>query len=89
LQEIAIRILGRHFQDALSSDYQFIFDQYINKIKMSDTTTLGFDYRGEPRFTAKKALQEIGELQQQPMDVQQQDILNELTIYIKDTFIVE
>ena len=58
LATMALRILGRHFQETLSQDQQARFAHYLQQTHHEDI----IDYRGEKRLTPAKALQDILEL---------------------------
>lgn len=84
LKDRCIRIMGRHYNDYLTSDLRQVYQDYLQTIKTNSEEIA--DYRGEKKLTPKLALQQIAELKNTALDTQQQSILNELEIYITTQF---
>jgi exodeoxyribonuclease I len=80
LQQLAIRLLGRHFPEYLTNEYQKIYQQYLQKIQSESNETT--DYRGQKRLNLQQALAEINELKTTALDPEQQQLLEELQLYI-------
>ena len=75
LQALAIRIIGRHFPENLTSEQAEKFKEHIKKENV-------IDHQGKNKLTAKKALEEIAELRNQPgLDREQLSLLEELENY--------
>ncbi len=85
LKEILIRIMGRHFPNYLNHEQKELFQNHLDTLKFQGDGG-GHDYRGQKRFTAENALQEITTLASQSLDEQQQTILHELKQYLKNKF---
>ncbi|MCX7120984.1 MAG: exonuclease domain-containing protein [Gammaproteobacteria bacterium] len=76
----AMRILGRHFPDALSSGNEF--EVYLKTIH-ADNGKVPVDFRGEKKLTVSQALIDISELQKSDkLDDAQKKLLNELELYL-------
>ena len=83
LQEQAIRLLGRHYQEHLSSLYLERYQQYLTNLHQSNEQTVAQDYRGEPRVTSSKALSETESLLSNPsLTSRQQNLLKELKKFL-------
>ena len=79
LQELGIRMIGRHFHGFLNQEEKKSYQEYINLINSEDNHLS--DYVGRQRFTRKIAFQEIQTLLSQQLDNEQQLILKELSNY--------
>lgn len=82
LQQRAIRLLARYFNDQLPTDWQQHYLEYFNKI---DSGTL-VDYRNEKRLTPTAALLEIEKLESVHPEPFQQFLLRDLAQYIQINF---
>jgi exodeoxyribonuclease I len=81
LQELAIRIMGRHFLDWLTPEKSAQYNRYLHEVFSGENTH--YDYRGYKRFTVQDALLEINDLhQQQTLDPEQKKLLNELLQFL-------
>ncbi|OAI49254.1 hypothetical protein AYO45_03080 [Gammaproteobacteria bacterium SCGC AG-212-F23] len=74
LRTLAIRILGRHFPEALSSQQKDSFEKYLSQIKSESTTII--DFKGEKHSTPAAALQQLSAIQN-PTD-EQKTILTQM-----------
>lgn len=80
----AIRILGRHFPEALSAENKKEFHLYLQAI-YDDHATPPVDFRGEHKLTRQKALEDIAELQKSnQLDAQQRILLENLRGFFAD-----
>lgn len=78
LHHLAIRLLGRHFPEALSTTQAALFNDYLKNLHSL------IDYHGEKRLTVETALNEMNELRKQPLLTQKQlKLLEELELYLK------
>ena len=81
IQELAFRILGKHYYDQLSKKLQKEFHEYLAKTNPVNDQVI-VDYRGDKRLTAIEALKEIHELKNfTQLDTEQQTLLDNLEIY--------
>lgn len=78
LQELGLRILGRHFRHLLQSQENQYYSDYLLTLN-SENGALG--HTGLPRLTRTKAIQELAELQSTALSDQQKKILGELFDY--------
>jgi exodeoxyribonuclease-1 len=83
LQMLALRILGRHFPDTLTSQQTEQFAEYMQKTRSNGETEILIDYQGKKRLTAQAALHEIIELRKK-LDLTnlQLELLAELENYL-------
>lgn len=80
---LALRILGRHFPDALSQEHRTQFDEYLHSVLSNENSFQRIDYRRTPKLTRQKALEAITQLQlETTLDAQQKTLLNELEIFL-------
>lgn len=83
-QEQAIRILGRHYPEALSEESKSLFMQYLNSIAADSEINIPTDYRNQIHLTPQRALQEIYILiKEDELDDKQLQLLQELEDYLK------
>lgn len=79
MKEQALRILGRHYFEALPPDEQATFTLYLKNAYST------LDYRGKPRMTRTAALSEIAQLRNSGgLDDEQIKLINGLEQYIQD-----
>jgi exodeoxyribonuclease-1 len=84
---LAQRILCRNYPQADPGDYGPEYQQYLNRINPTKQEDAIEDYRGEKRTTPQGALAEIKQLEKAgEMDDHQQQLLEDLEGYIRDTF---
>lgn len=81
LQELAVRIVGRHDASLLPENALNIYQNHINSLQGGDDQLMFFDYKGQQRPTIKIALDEITSLEQQTLHMEQQIILQEIKEY--------
>lgn len=85
LQEIAIRILGRHCPHYLSNDMTTRFADYMQAVKSNNATDMPIDYRGNRRLTSSAALAKLQEIKgTMALDAEQLRLLQELEDYLCD-----
>lgn len=83
-QTLAMRILGRHFNEYLAPENKTYFNNYLKTI-YSDNAVAPIDFRGEKKLTATQALIEIESLKNnKQLDEAQQRLLNELKVFIEE-----
>jgi exodeoxyribonuclease-1 len=88
LKQLALRIMGRHFPEYLSSKLCQEFDDYLKSLNPQEEKNIAIDFRGEKRLTAQTALQEINVLNNsEKLDALQKNLLAELESYIKTRFV--
>ncbi len=81
LSALATRILGRHFPDFLNGQQAEYYSAYLSQINQSTKPII--DYTGMPRLTPKVALEKIVEMRNNPLDDEQQALLNALELFLK------
>lgn len=87
LKTLAIRLLGRHYPEALTEQQKKQFADYMQTINTCDEALIPIDFKGNKRLTSRMALNEITELRKQPeLDPQQHHLLNELEAYLLQQF---
>ena len=84
LRSLALRILGRHYHDALSDEHAQEFAEYMQAINAKDEAGIPIDYQGRKRLTPQNALLEIAELRQKK-ELHQDDLalLADLEAYLQ------
>jgi len=85
LQQLALRILGRHYPDSLSMSHQQQFSDYIKTIYFPKTGKHALiDYQGKKHMTVPDVLQDITQLREEnTLDTQQIALLEELKAYLQ------
>lgn len=86
LQELLIRIVGRHFPESLSSFAHSQFQNHLQRIQSNLDVEKLLDYRGQRRITPLEAYRKIQECYQLPIDTQQKSILDELKDHLVNNF---
>lgn len=82
MKEQALRILGRHYFEALPPRYQDEFTVYLKNVWDKSST---LDYRGKPRLTKEVALEEIALLRSSGnLDDEQIRLMAELEKYAQE-----
>jgi exodeoxyribonuclease-1 len=81
LYSLAVRVLGRHFPEALSLEQADYFSQYITKLNHAEMPSI-IDYKGNFRLTPSVALQRIEEMRKGLFDGNQLALLNDLAVFI-------
>ncbi len=79
-QELALRIMGRHFFHILSDEQQLQFKEYLEKATQSDLANAPIDYQGQKKLTASCALAAIQELHNTYLTEKQQHLLSEIKV---------
>jgi exodeoxyribonuclease-1 len=83
LQMLSLRILGRHYPDALTTHQAEQFAHYMKKINPSDDNETLIDYQGKKRLTPRIALNEMVELRKDiALTPVQLKLLDELESYL-------
>jgi exodeoxyribonuclease-1 len=82
-RKLALRIMGRHHYEYLSSEEKQEFDQYLSRIFSEKSEELFLDYKGKTKRNASSVLTQIAELKQQnSYTAEQLNMLEELSQYI-------
>lgn len=76
LKALALRILGRHFQEHMTNEQNQEFSNYLSHENI-------FDYQGNRRLTSQQALADIEALRKQPLSHEQTAILDELALHLQ------
>ena len=83
LRELALRLVGKNYPSALSSDQQAEFQHYLDTIYQGNMATV--DYKGRPRLTRQEALTEIDAITTcEPLSDQEKSIIAELTQWLSN-----
>ena len=91
-QELARRLMGRNFPDAVSGKLSRQFNRFLKQIHPSSDGDALVDYRGQRRTTPTTALKEIESLREETkkgdirLDAAQKKILAGLERYLQDRF---
>lgn len=86
----ATRVLFRNFPDAPLSGLDDGYRKYMARVSPEDEALAMKDFRNEKRLTPRSALKEIEKIRaEDSVDEEQKQILNELEIYLKNTFLCE
>lgn len=87
LKTQAIRIVGRHFPDMLTSPLKDEYHSYLASIHPEQEENALIDFQNKKRLTPKSALQQIETIRQTvAINHEQQKLLTELEGYLKKTF---
>jgi exonuclease I len=82
LKKLTIRLLGRHYPDAMSTEQSQDFAEYMQQVKAAETSPL-IDFKGNIRLSSESALREITELRKiATLDQTQLSLLDELEKYL-------
>lgn len=82
-QELAVRLIGRNYPDALTGDYKKQYDDYLTNV-FANTTFI--DYKQQKKMSRLDALAEIEEIKKENLFTDKQDLLSEIeTFYINHT----
>lgn len=77
LQEIALRILGRHYTNTLTAEQQAHFTEYVNSIFKPHNPP--HDFKGEAHFTLDKLRAECEKIKnERALDAEQKALIEEL-----------
>jgi hypothetical protein len=78
LQTLGLRILGRHFPDALSPTQMARFAAYQQQVRTMDDTEVLVDFQGKKRMTPQAAMIEVEEIRKRgDLDQEQVQLLDE------------
>lgn len=88
LKALAIRVLGRHYPDALKENQAEQFNEYMQRVNPNGETDVIIDYKGNKRLDSKAALHEIKELRKKTLTPEQTALLAELESYLSTRFSV-
>jgi exonuclease I len=87
LQEIAMRIIGRHYPQHLTPGLAKKFERYLQQINPASDDDSPKDWQGEKRLTPRMALQHIKTIQaENPIDAGGLALLADLENYIVRQF---
>ena len=87
LKQLAIRLLGRNYPELLSAEQQTVFTEYLERLDTTDEARAIIDLKGEKRLSPRAALADIALLRKEtPLDVEQQQLLDELEHYLQVKF---
>jgi exodeoxyribonuclease-1 len=83
LKQLARRLLGKHYPEALIAAQQHYFQDYLQQINPLENTLELTDHQGKKRLTVKDALQDIGLLREGTgLSTAQLSLLSELEQYL-------
>lgn len=82
-KEQALRIMGRHFFNELSTQDQDLFNEYLQKAVHSTAEQAPVDYRGQRKLTLPAALAELATLKNSSLDPEQHALLAEFDQYYR------
>jgi exodeoxyribonuclease-1 len=83
LQQLAIRILGRHYSDIMSTQQHELFANYLQQVNPSRLEDTMIDYQGKKRMTPAAALNDIAIIREQKtLSPEQIHLLSELENYL-------
>lgn len=82
LKELALRILGRNYADALPDSLKTQFNHYRDNL-LSNTSKTPIDWKGEKRRTAQSVLAELAQLQKTDSNASDQLLLQGLEAYVQ------
>jgi len=83
LQEIATRIMGRHYPQYLSSTLTEKFEHYLSQLNSVSGEDAPTDWRNEKRLTSSAALEKLAAIKQAgELDTEKMALLNELEEYL-------
>jgi exodeoxyribonuclease-1 len=84
LKTLALRILGRHFSDAMSHSQQEQFSAYLRAVNPVNDEDAIIDFQGRKRTTPTSALQDITDIKTQKLlSNEQMALLSELEQYLE------
>lgn len=87
LQEIAARIIGRHYPQYLTPLLAEKFTTYLECIKSKDLENIPTDWRGEKRLTVKMAMRNMAKIKEAGnKEGKELELLSGLEKYLLDTF---
>lgn len=82
LATLAIRLLGRHFPEALTPKQTEIFENYLQQIKPDNTDAALIDFKGGKRLTPKQALEEMKVLRTESLSTHHLSLFKDLETYL-------
>lgn len=82
-QQLAWRILAKHYPEALESSQLQDFNQHQQQL-FGTLDCQMFDYKNQKKLTSLQALAEISKLQQQKLDPEKLNLLNDLSAHLKN-----
>lgn len=82
-QELARRLVGNHALDALPADEARQYQAYLARIWNAQAVGDMLDYKGQPRLTPAAALADLHQQHTQPLDAEQQRILDGLETFLR------
>jgi exodeoxyribonuclease I len=77
-QELALRMMGRHFYQHLTASNQELFNEYLQKSLHPNRENAPIDYRGQRKLTLPVALTEMETLKNSALTPDQLQLLTEL-----------
>jgi exodeoxyribonuclease I len=90
LKTLALRILGRHFPEAMTQSQLEQFSVYMQQINPINSEEALIDFQGKKRITPSKARQDIIDIKnQKSLSEEQIALLNELEEYLQQSFFAE
>lgn len=88
LQEIAMRLIGRHYQPYLTAALKEQFNAYLCRVNPQKAENSLIDWQGKPRLTPKISLAALDLIRATNANQSDTKLLDELETYIKATFLV-
>ena len=82
VQQLATRLLGRHFPENLTPAQAEQFADYMKKVQTADEAEALIDYQDKKRLTPTVALADLLALRKTALDDEQIEILNQLAAYL-------
>jgi len=84
-QQLALRIMGRHFPNELTAEQLNLFNQYLQKSLYGCEDGAGIDYRGQYKLTVPVALTDLNTLKNSALSAEQLALLDEFNNYYRQT----
>jgi exodeoxyribonuclease-1 len=85
IRKQAIRILGRHFPEVLTSKQKDEFNLYMASINPAHEEDAMIDFQNKKRLTPRTALQQMDEIRKNnPLSEEQRGLLLKLELYLKN-----
>lgn len=83
LYQLAIRILGRHYPEVMTTEQKDKYTHYLKRITPEEIKNALIDFQGQPRMTPQTALSDITKIRtQETLSPEQNKLLQELETYL-------
>jgi exodeoxyribonuclease-1 len=87
LKSLALRILGRHYPNALELYGADLFSQHLSRVSAKEVEKILIDFQGRKRLTPEMALLEIETIKnERALDAADTVLLDEYGEYLRETF---